>query len=332
MYCKERIIFLLILLVLSFSIIISGCGIIQKKSDEVPTEQNAPEIEEQETEENAEDTRETILYYQDNSGYLVPVMRRIKWEEGIARAALSKLIDSPEQQQEILGMGLKPILPANTQIHGISIENGLAKVDFNSAAMEHPDAISENNMVQGVVMTLAEFPTIDKVQFMFDGKIIDTLQYGTKVGTPIEPGNINLELSHDSSGSGAEVTVFFHNTSSSNYEYLVPVTRITSNSIATIETAMEELIRGPKAEGSLRLDIPANTKLLGVQMDEGITYINFSEEFNQLKESASQDIVLRAITMTAKGYPEVEIVKILVDGKEFESDALLATPVFANEY
>ena len=193
MYCKERIIFLLILLVLSFTIIISGCGIIQKKSDEVPTEQNAPEIEEQETEENAEDTRETILYYQDNSGYLVPVMRRIKWEEGIARAALSKLIDSPEQQQEILGMGLKPILPANTQIHGISIENGLAKVDFNSAAMEHPDAISENNMVQGVVMTLAEFPTIDKVQFMFDGKIIDTLQYGTKVGTPIEPGNINLE-------------------------------------------------------------------------------------------------------------------------------------------
>ena len=81
----------------------------------------------------------------------------------------------------------------------------------------------------------------------------------------------------------------------------------------------------------MRLDIPANTKLLGVQMDEG-AYINFSEEFNQLKESASQDIVLRAITMTAKGYPEVEIVKILVDGKEFESDALLATPVFANEY
>jgi len=82
----------------------------------------------------------------------------------------------------------------------------------------------------------------------------------------------------------------------------------------------------------LRLDIPSNTSLLGVQMDDGVTYINFSKEFNDLKESVSQDIVLRAITMTAKEFPEVSMVKILVDGKEFESDALSATPVFANEY
>lgn len=330
MYHKRWIIILLLLL--SFSIIVSGCGIIQKKSEDMPTEQDAPELEEQETQKEDEDTRETVLFYQDHSGYLVPVMRRIKWEEGIARAALTKLIDSPEHQQELLGMGLKPLLPANTQIRGISIEDGLAKVDFNSAAMEYPDAVAESNMVQGVVMTLVEFPTIDRVQFMFDGEIVDSLKHGTKVGSPIEPEKINLELSQDSMENGAAVTVFFHNTSPSNYEYLVPVTRITSSSFATIETAIEELIKGPKENGSLHLDIPSNTKLLGVQMDEGITHINFSKEFNELKDSESQDIVLRAITMTAKEFPEVSMVRILVEGKEFESDALLATPVFANEY
>lgn len=283
------VVFLLILL--SISIIIAACGIIQKKQDEIPLEQNDLEYEE-EIQENDEDTRETILFYQDNSGYLVPIMRRIKWEEGIARAALTKLIDSPEQQLEILGMGLKPLLPANTQIHGISIEDGLAKVDFSSAAMEYPDVVAESNMVQGVVMTLVEFPTIDKVQFMFDGKIVESLKHGTEVGNPIEPEKINLELSQESMENGAVVTVFFHNTSPSNYEYLVPVTRVTSSSFATIDTAIEELIKGPKGDGNLRLEIPSNTRLLGVQMDEGITYINFSKEFSNLKEYESQETVL----------------------------------------
>lgn len=36
--------------------------------------------------------------------------------------------------------------------------------------------------------------------------------------------------------------------------------------------------------------------------------------------------------MTAKEFPEVSAVKILVEGKEYESDTLLTTPVFANEY
>lgn len=329
MFYKKRVIVLLLLVI---TIVISGCGIIQKKSDDAPTDQDNYELEEEDVQEEDEDTRETILFYQDDAGYLVPIMRKIEWEEGIAKAALSKLIDTPDQQQEILGMGLKPLLSANAQINGISINDGLAKVDFNQAAMEYADATTENNMVQGVVMTLTHFPAIDRVQLMFEGQILDTLKHGTKVGEPIEPKYINPELSPDSTAEGAEVTVFFHNTSSSRYEYLVPITRITSSPSASIETAMEELLKGPKADGGLQFAIPSETKLLGVHMDDGITYINFSKEFDSLQGSESQDTVLKAITMTAKEFPGVSMVKVLVEGEEYEGNELVTTPVFANEY
>ncbi len=330
MYYRKWIIVLTLLLV--FTVVVSGCQFMRKKDVDKLDEDVTPELEKEDTEEDEEDTRETILFYQDDSGYLVPVMRKIKWEEGIARATLLNLVDTPEKQQEMLGMGLKPLLPANTEILGISINDGLAKVDFNDAAMDYPDAISENNMVQGVVMTLVEFPAIDKVQFMFNGKIIDSLKHGTRVGEPIEPKDINVEIAPDSAGDGADVTVFFHNTSHSRYEYLVPITRITSNPSATIETALEELLKGPKPDANLSMDIPSGTKMLGVQMDNGITYINFSKEFELLKGSENESIVLKAIAMTAKQFPEVSTVKILVDGQEYESDNAFVTPVFANEY
>lgn len=330
MFYKRFVIVLSLLLV--FAVVVSGCGIVKKKDVDKTIEDDAPELEGEDTEEDTEDTRETILFYQDDSGYLVPIMRRIKWEEGIAKAALSKLVDEPEQQQEMLGMGLKPLLPADSKINGISIEDGMAKVDLNEAAMEYPDAIAESNMVQGIVMTLVEFPAIDSVQLMFNGEIIDTLKHGTEVGTPIIPKDINLELSPESSGNGSEVTVFFHNTSHSRYEYLVPITRITSNPSVTIETAMEELLKGPKSGADLRLDIPSGTNLLGIHMDNGITYVNLSKEFNSLKESESEATVLKAIAMTAKQFPEVSAVKVLVEDKEYEGEVLPTSSVFANEY
>jgi len=324
---NKKSISLIALLMTFIMVIVIGCA---KKQEKEPVDEVSKNLE-RVTEED-DNMRETLLYYQDDSGYLVPVMRKIPWEEGIAKAALSKLIDKPELQEEFISMGLRAILPANTKILGMSINNGLAKVDLSEEAMECMDAIAETNMVNGVVLTLTEFPTIDRVQFMFNGKIVDSLKFGTKVGEPIEPKDINPEIAPDSDGEGAKVTVFFHTTSPSQFDYLVPVTRYTSAAVSNIEAAIEELLKGPKSDSNLHMDVPVGTRLLGVQIDDGITYINFSKEFSALEDSPNESLVLRSIYMTAKQFPEANHVKIMVDGKEYQGSDWLATTVFANEY
>lgn len=278
--------------------------------------------------------RETVVYYQDDAGYLVPVMRRIPWVEGIAKATLQVMMDTPEQQEDLMMMGLRPLLPADAKILGMSIKDRVAKLDLNSAVLECEDAVAESNMIQGIVMTLAGFSTIDKVQFLFDGKIVDTMPYGTKVKDPIGPSDINIEMSEDAAEDGAKVTVFFQSTSSSQYDYLIPVTRITSSKNRTLETAIQEMLKGPKDIDNMTIDIPPDTKLLGIQMEDGITYINFSKEFKSLANSEeSEAIVLKAIKMAAMQFPEVSKVEILVEGKDYPGSATLdSTPVFANEF
>ncbi|NLX70054.1 MAG: GerMN domain-containing protein [Clostridiales bacterium] len=330
MLSKKNIALLAIILTLVV-LFTAGCKSVKTKEefeDELPQEILDDEEAEDEEDDNS---RETLVYYQNDAGYLVPVMRRITWEEGIAKATLRKMIDSPEQQQDLMAMGLKPLLPEGTEILGMSIKDGLAKLDLNKKAMEFNSAVEESNMVQGVTLTLTDFSTIDRVQFLFEGKIVDTLKYGTDVSKPIEPQDVNLELSSSAGHDGDKVTVFFHSSPDAVFNYIVPVTRIVEDEQVSIETAIRELLRGPRDTG-LNMDIPADTKLLGVQVDDGVTYINFSKEFEELAQlPQSEAMVLKSIIMTARQFPNVDEVIIMVEGKEYDGGQI-SVSAFANEY
>lgn len=312
--------------ILIFTLAATGCGR-KKESDNTPAATY-------EDDTDGLPLRETLVYYQDDVGYLVPVMRKIPWEEGIAKATIRMMMDTPEQQEDLMAMGLRALLPADAKILGMTIsDNGVARVDFNSAAAEFDSAIEESNMVQGLVLTLVEFSTIDKVQFLFDGHVRDKLKFGAKVGEPLGKQDINLEMSVDGNKSGAKVTVFFQSTSPSEYDYLVPVTRIVSSETATLETAISELLKGPKELSNVYTDIPQGTKLLGVQMEGGVTYINFSKEFSALGNSKkSEELVLRSIILTARQFSDIDAVKILVDGDEYKPGNTGSIAVFANEF
>lgn len=320
-------IWLLTAILLIFIAIFAGCS--KKDEGEVFPEATPPM-----TDESDELIRETIVYYEDDAGYLVPVMRKIPWVEGIAKYTLRIMMDTPEQQEDLLMMGLRPLLPADTEILGMSIADGVAKLDLNEAVLNCEDAAKESNMIQGIVLTLTEFSTIDKVQFMFNGKILDKMPHGTVVKDPIGPTDVNLEMAEDTTAQGATVRVFFQSTSSTLYDYLIPVTRVTSSQNASLETTINELLKGPMDTDNMTIDIPPDTKLLGIQMDGGVTYINFSKEFNGIANSEdSEAMTIKAIKLSAMQHPEVEKVELLVEGKPYSGTASLDNePVFANEW
>jgi len=290
--------------------------------------------EESAADDEAVGLRDTVLFYQDEAGFLIPVMRAIPWEEGIAKAALRYMKNTFEMQQDLTGMGLKALVPDGTIILGMSIdENGLATVDLSKEALEHNDALSESNMIRGVALALVEFPTIDRVQFLFEGNLLQMLEFGTQVGEPITPRYVNLEMGHDIEAQGNTVTVFFHTVSPSGFSYFIPVTRVVPAERVTLEDAMLELIRGLTTYGDMITGIPEGTRLLGVQMDKGTTYINFSREFAQLYESPEMEpSVLKSIIMSARLFPVVFDVRILVETEEYEGVESIVIPVFINEY
>ncbi|NLB40996.1 MAG: hypothetical protein GX815_01805, partial [Clostridiales bacterium] len=71
---------LLTAMILVFTLFFISCS----KDNEVVEGEGEPQGTPPVSGDTDELIRETIIYYEDDAGYLVPVMRKIPWVEGIA--------------------------------------------------------------------------------------------------------------------------------------------------------------------------------------------------------------------------------------------------------
>ncbi len=339
MYIKKVII---IVLIVALGLSLYGCGAIETMKGLISKEEPDVEIIRSDEEEFglAEDSnlRDTVLYYQNENGYLVPVKRQIPWEEGIAKAALRNMLDSPIIREDIGIIGLKPIIPTGTEILGMSIdqERGTCKVDFSSHVMDCQTKKEEENLVKGIVYTLTEFPNIQEVQIMVDGKVVSEMRYGTNIQKPLKREDINVV---DSSTSGnSKVIVYYKGTSNGEYEYYVPVTIPTSAPSANVLTALEELFKGAPELSGLYSDIPDGIALQGVEVNDGIAYVDVQlEDEDIISDQVTFDNMSKNIGLTLNQFSDISYVEILIDGQTIEEAGLDllnqdTVPVFANEF
>lgn len=329
-----------IAVILSLAISLTGCqnpiNIVKGLfSDE---EQAASIIIDSSNIQNDKTLRDTVLYYKDDKGFLVPVMRKIPWTEGIAKATLSALVDTPANREDIDGLGLMPVIPANTGINGMNIENGLCKVDFTSDFLNYASSEEEEALVKAVVYTLTEFVTIDRVQLSIDGKVPSSLTYGTRVDKAITRDNINYAgetLSND------KVVVYYEGTANGLESYFVPVTvpLQSDGSGVNLLDALDALVQGPPEGSGLFSEIPKDTRIVSVDVNEGIAYINLTEEILEIVDNYDMsNSVAKSFALTVKEqYQDIAGVKLMVNGKELEMGVQkeknpVVVPTFANQY
>lgn len=288
-----------------------------------------------------EDTRAAVLYYKDNESFLIPVMRYIpKGDLGVAKTAISAIIYSPVTVQDISAAGLTPTLPMGTRINGAVIrDNGLAIMDFSKEFLDFSSKKAEELGIKAVVYTLTEFPNIKTVEIRVDGKKIEEMPKGTKLGSALKRTEINLQPLENPGEKLSKVVVYYHKKGSGEYSYFVPVTKVVSGFENSAEAAIRALLEGPAGANSLKNPFPEGTQLLGVQVNDGIAYVNFSEHIlTKQRDKAAENTMIKAVTLTLKEFPEISKIKIFVNGKIVENtdglgaDNYIAVPTFINFY
>lgn len=85
-------------------------------------------------------------------------------------------------------------------------------------------------------------------------------------------------------------------------------------------TAVEELLKGAKAEGSFNV-IPDGTKLRGLAVKQGIAYVDFTGDILNTpnRGSASEVLIVSSVVNTVTEFAGIDQVQILVEGKEVET-------------
>ena len=274
----------------------------------------------------AQDLQQTVVYYEDGDGYLVPVQRDVIRQDGIAKATLEMMVQSARNDMEAARLGLVPVVPEGTTFD-LDISKGHARVDLGLKALTAADKAQEENMRTAIVWALTEFDTVKDVSFLVGGQKRDTLTHGTNIsGSYARTGLNKEEETAQVFAGGSEVQVYFP---AQDGRLLVPVSR-TVYGQDDVATAVFEFLRGPKADSGLETPVDADVQLLGVSAKDGEVTINLSGAFTKIAGHSDGGMqAVRALMATCTRFPGVKRVRILVDGKPYQAP-VSDVPTFAN--
>ncbi len=271
--------------------------------------------------------RDTIIYYADTNDYVVPVMKKIKWEEGIGKAALNELVAGTEEDVKLNSLGISPPAPIGTQFD-LDIADGIATVDI--LLHESLDSISkERCMISCVVNTLLEFPRVDKVNVLINSANVLMLENGTEIKEVYESKLNNLEpqgVDDDFEDSFAKLYFI-----SSSGEFLIPIMRMLGEDYTPMQ--MLEALKEPVVGTGLQSVLPEIIEVLDVKLVESQAVVNLSREFRSLADIPDAErMAITAINFSMTSLEGIESIQILVEGKLYDGtvDALSSQQGFYN--
>lgn len=258
------------------------------------------------------------LYYKNKDGLLVPVTRSVLKQEGMARAAISGLVDDAVNRERLDYYGLYPVLPKGTKVKGMTIKNGKAVIDFSKEFMDTQSSQDEQNAISSVVYTLTGFKTISGVSIKVEGKNIDKLKNGTSLNDLQDRSNTFINAPKMQLGEDCLKCDLYYVTDGANkFNYLIPV------SVQLQKSGQAELPGLIFSELSKKTDnskyftsIPQKTKLISCDWKNKSIVLNFSSDISNYGGTEKEDKLINQIYYTINQLRGVSKIKILIDGKE----------------
>lgn len=139
------------------------------------------------------ETTDIAVYYLKSSEtefFLVREVHKVEKTPKMAEAAVNELIKGTPATA-----GAARVLPPNTRVLGVKIDQGLATVDFSSEVLRaNVGSEGEALGIASIVNTLTEFPSIKKVSFTVEGQVEKAQDWWGHVGLSEQPFSRNLAV------------------------------------------------------------------------------------------------------------------------------------------
>ncbi len=114
----------------------------------------------------------TVRLYFGYEDRVMAVERSVPYSQAVAKTAMTELLKGPSAT-ELKGLALHSEIPKGTTLNGVTIKNGIAKVDLSGQFDDGGGTLSVTMRLAQVVYTLTQYGTIDAVEFYMDGKRVE---------------------------------------------------------------------------------------------------------------------------------------------------------------
>lgn len=181
------------------------------------------------------------------------------------------------KKSSIIPNGFRSIIPPNTRVLDLSIEDKTITVNFSKELLE-VSKDEEDKMIESIIYTLTSIDGIDRVVIKVEGEILKMLPSKKSIPSVLTRDyGINKDYELVTLNNTKSYTVFYVNEYKDN-KYYVPVTKYTNAKESDpIKLIIRELSSFPIHETNLMSYLNANTAVINYELEDGNLKLNFNE-------------------------------------------------------
>lgn len=233
-----------------------------------------------------------------------------------AQDLIEALIQGSSKEDQIPN-GFKSIIPSETKILNIKLENNILKIDFSKEILNIQKEYEEK-MIEALTYTLTSIEGIDGIIIYVEGNILNKLPQ-TNINLPStldRSFGINKEYDITSTNNINSVTTYYIGKTNNEY-YYIPVTKYLNDDREKIKIVIDELESSKIYNTNLMSFLNDNVKLLSVEQMEDTLRLNFNEYiYSNLDTKEILEEVIYTICLSIEDNYDVKQIVFNVNDEE----------------
>lgn len=233
-----------------------------------------------------------VVYLMDIDGYISKLetyISSLNLEDEIYKK-INILIEGDETLKNFI-----PLIPKGTKINSIKIENDKVTIDFSKEILN----VTKNNeekMLEAIIFTLTQTDEINEIYLKVDGKLFNELPNSKKIiNYPLTRDyGINKEYDITNLNNITKTTVYFVK-ENEDFNYYVPVTKISNTSSEKIDIIIKELKSSVNYQSNLNSYLSNNLNLDDYEITKDAINLIFNE---YLFDDVSEEKILEEVKYT----------------------------------
>ncbi|MBQ4263797.1 MAG: GerMN domain-containing protein [Bacilli bacterium] len=233
-----------------------------------------------------------VVYLMDIDGYISKLetyISSLNLEDEIYKK-INILIEGDETLKNFI-----PLIPKGTKINSIKIENDKVTIDFSKEILN----VTKNNeekMLEAIIFTLTQTDEINEIYLKVDGKLFNELPNSKKIiNYPLTRNyGINKEYDITNLNNITKTTVYFVK-ENEDFNYYVPVTKISNTSSEKIDIIIKELKSSVNYQSNLNSYLSNNLNLDDYEITKDAINLIFNE---YIFDDISEEKILEEVKYT----------------------------------
>lgn len=265
---------------------------------------------------------ESPIYLLNPDEYVIRTNIATKSEEDLdlVREMIDALtIDS--NKSEYISKHFSGVIPKGTKVLDLSLEDGLLKVDFSKDIFDVAKDMEEK-MIEAIVYTLTEIPSVDKIMIFVEGSKLEMLPQSKILLPNTLDRSYGINKIYDiTSLKDLTKTTIYYIGEFEDMVYYVPVTKIENDQGDNkIEIIIDELKSSPIYETNLMSYLASSVELESYEELENQITLSFNNAiFDDFNEQNILEEVKYSISLSIQDTLNVKEVIFKVDNKVIET-------------